>query len=97
MIDREATLAARGREVDWHLATPEDLIDAAGEPGDRAAVDRATTAVVRYVAYTADDPPRTDAALEVLRDALKREQAFADPAATAAAVAAAERVMAAER
>lgn len=93
MIDAEAAITALGREVEWRLPTPDDLVAAAGEPRDSAALERATTAVVRYVAYTTDDPPRADAAIEELREALERERAFTDPAATAAAIADAERIM----
>lgn len=96
MIDREATLAALGREIDWRLPTANDLIAAGGEPTDRAALHRAIAELVRYVAYTRDDPPRPENGLDVLREALEREQVFSDPVATAAALARGEQVMTAD-
>jgi len=89
--DRDWVLAALAREIDWRLPTAEDLIAAAGEPVDRAALYRALDALVGYVAYTDDEPPRPENALAVLRAALEREGVSTDSATTAAAVAAAER------
>jgi len=39
-IDADLILDALGREVDWRLPTGDDLIAAAGEPVDRAALHR---------------------------------------------------------
>ncbi|WP_070987852.1 hypothetical protein [Halofilum ochraceum] len=75
-IDREATLAALGREIQGRLSTAVDLSAAAGEPIDRGALHRAIAELVRYVAYTRDDPPRPGAGLDVLRAAPEREGVF---------------------
>jgi hypothetical protein len=47
MIDRDAILAALGREIDWHIATPADLVAPTGEPADRTALARVITDLLR--------------------------------------------------